>query len=137
MDNVGDVFIAIGFGQYIRVVTPAGLIYTVAGIGKPTNSGDGGPATAGALYMNAILVDAFGDLFIAEAGGTPGIREITPDGIINTIAGRGPCCNGYSGDGGPATDGRFSLTSGVAVDRMGNLYVADTYNNVVRLLQVK
>jgi DNA-binding beta-propeller fold protein YncE len=98
---------------------------------QPRFSGDGGPATGASLTVSAIAVDGLGDLFIAEAG-VPGIR----DGTINTIAGGGLCCYGYySGAGGPATAGKFSWTSGVAVNRTGNVYVADTYNNVVRVLR--
>ena len=134
VDGAGNVFIALGANQ-IREVTPDGLIFTLAGNGKPCCSGDGGPATAAALAVNAIATDSVGDLFVSEAV-LQGIREITPDGVINTIAGcGGPCPSQYSGDGGPATDARFSLTYGIAVDRVGNVYVVDTYNNVVRVLR--
>jgi hypothetical protein len=143
VDDAGDVFIVVGFGGLIRKVTPAGFIYTVAGNGNPGSNGDGGPATGAALSMNAIATDGAGELFIA-AYGLPEIRRVTLDGIINTIAGGGPClysvyglgnCFGYSGDGGSATDGRFQMTSSIAVDRAGNVYVADPVNNVIRVLR--
>jgi hypothetical protein len=82
-DNLGDVFIADGYGERIRMVGPNGLIRTAASNGKLGGSGDGGPATA-ALSMNGIAADGFGNLFIST--GTS-IRQVTPDGIINTVAG--------------------------------------------------
>jgi sugar lactone lactonase YvrE len=136
-DNAGDVFIADGYGERIRMVAPNGIVTTVAGNGKPGYSGDGGPAIAAALSMNGIAADAMGNLFIATAGPAT-IRQITPDGVISTVAGsnaQGYVGHGYSGDGGPATQGTLADTMSAAVDRAGNVYIADTSNNAVRVLR--
>src|SRR5262249_54837927 len=61
------------------------------------------------------------------------IRRITPDGVINTVAGFG-LYGGYSGDGGPATSAQLSFPKDVAVDASGNIYIADSGNNRVRLI---
>jgi hypothetical protein len=129
VDDAGDVFIAVGFGEQVRLVTPDGVITTVAGNGKLGYSGDGGPATDASLTMKAIAADGLGNLFIA---GGVGVREVTRDGIITTVAGNGQF--GDSGDGGPATEARFGYPSSIAVNRTGNVYVADPSNNVVRVL---
>lgn len=143
VDNTGNVFIADGFSQHIRQVTEDGIIHTFAGNGKPgiaggapPATGDGGPATGAPLAMDAIAADGMGSLFVAS-GGIPGIRQITPDGIINTVAGSNQPFGafGYSGDGGPATQATLGSTSSVAADRTGNVYIADTVNNVVRVLR--
>ncbi len=76
------------------------------------------------------MVDSVsGNLFIADTNNSR-IREVSPGGIITTVAGNG-CC-GYSGDGQLATSAALTYPQGVAVDSSGNIYIADTGNNVVR-----
>jgi sugar lactone lactonase YvrE len=92
--------------------------------------GNGGPAVDATLNTpSAVAVDANGDVFIADTENNM-VREVTPDGIIHTVAGTGQ--PGYSGDGGPATDARLDNPSGLAVDAQGDLFIADTVNNVIR-----
>ena len=75
-------------------------------------------------------MDGVGNLFLSGGGN---VRKIAPNGIITTIAGKGS--QGYSGDGGPATNAQLHGESGVAVDATGNVYVADSDNNAIRMLK--
>ncbi len=113
-------------------------IDTVAGNGLGATtytccySGDGGPATAAGLNMpNGVAIDLAGNVFIADTGNDV-IRKVDIAGIISTIAGTGTI--GYSGDGGPASTAELNGPNGVAVDAAGNIYIADTYNNAIRMV---
>lgn len=102
MNSAGDVFIADTAHNRVREVTPAGVITTVAGNGASGFSGDGGPATAAELAgPTGLAVDAAGDLFIEDTGNER-IREVTPNGIITTVAGGGSASQ-YWTSPGPAT----------------------------------
>ncbi len=106
------------------------FITTVAGNGTGGFSGDGGLATNASLrYPAGVAVDAAGNLYIADQGNHR-IRKVTPAGAISTLAGNG--VPDFSGDGGPATMASLQFPSGVAVDRAGNLYIADTMNFRIR-----
>jgi sugar lactone lactonase YvrE len=139
IDSAGNLYIATvnnvagpyGVGT-IRKVSPGGVISTVAGGGAPTgSSGDGGPATSTTLFGPAgIALDSSGNLFIAEAGGNR-IRKVSTNGTITTVAGPGST-NGALGDGGPATGATLSFPSGLALDSVGNVFVADTGHNRIR-----
>ncbi len=189
VDSAGDLFIPDWGNNVVReVVKTTGDIITVAGNGTAGYSGDGGPATAaeldhpngvavdssGDLFIadqrqqrdpgggqddrrhhhrrwqrhrrlqrrrrarnhrraggpNAVAVDAAGDLFIADSGNNV-IREVVKStGDIITVAGNGTA--GYSGDGGPATAAELNGPFGVAIDSVGDLFIADGYNNVIR-----
>jgi len=128
LDSSGDLFIADSGNNVIREVT-GGTIGTVAGNGTAGYTGDGSAATAAELNLpQGVAVDSSGDLFIADTGNNV-IREVT-SGTISTIAGTGTA--GYTGDGGAATVAELDLPQGVAVGSSGNLYIADTGNNVIR-----
>ena len=81
-----------------------------------------------------ITFDAYGNLYIAYGSWVHRVRKIDPNGILSTIAGIGSSSydGGYSGDGGPAVLAELNDPGAVAVDRFGNIYIADTGNNVVR-----
>lgn len=129
LDAAGNLYIADSGNAVIRKMTAKGTI-TVAGNGAAGFSGDNGPATSAQLeWPWGIAVDGSGNLFIADNGR---IREVSPSGIITTIA--GGAAPGYSGDGGPATSAQFGWVSGVAVDGSGNVYVSDAGNNAIRML---
>jgi hypothetical protein len=138
VDSAGDVFIADTEDNVVREVygpsSPnAGKIALVAGNGTPGYTGDGGPATSAELDSpQSVAVDSSGDLFIADTYNNA-IREVTPNGTITTIAGNGQA--GYTGDGGPATSAELNDPSGVAVDAVGDVYIADSSNNVIRRVQ--
>jgi uncharacterized protein (TIGR03437 family) len=116
-----------GQTQIINTVAGSGVTGTFIGANF---SGDGGPATSALLNQPAsVVVDASGNLFIADTANSR-IREVSPSGIITTVAGTG-CC-GYSGDGQQATSASLDQPQGVAVDASGNIYIADTANSVIR-----
>jgi hypothetical protein len=110
----------------------AGTISTIAGIGTAGFSGDGGPATQAELYSPRDLeVDSNGVIYIADTENHR-IRMIDSSGTISTLAGNGT--NAFSGDDGPATDASLNRPFGVSLGTDGNIYIADTYNQVIRVL---
>jgi sugar lactone lactonase YvrE len=128
-DAAGNVLIAATDNNRVRKVSPAGMISTVAGTGKAGFSGDGGPATAAGMNPWTLALDGAGNLFIGDSGNYR-VRKVSPDGLITTVVGTGK--QGFSGDGGPATEARFS-GYGVGVgDAAGNLFIADTNNHRIR-----
>ena len=156
VDGVGNLVIADTGNNRVRVVAAstgtfygqamtAGDIYTVVGDGTSGFSGDGGPATSAELNSPAgVSVDAKGNLVIADtsnnrvrvvavSGGTFYGQPMTL-GDIYTVAGDGT--SGFSGDGGPATSAELNSPAGVSVDAKGNLVIADTSNNRVRVVAV-
>jgi sugar lactone lactonase YvrE len=132
LDTSGNLYIADNGNYRIRRVDTNGIITTVAGNGNWGYSGDGGAATSASLYYpNGVALDASGSLYIADYSNNR-IRRVDTNGIISTFAGNGGA--GYSGDGGPATNASLYYPFGVAVDALGNLYIGDTYNNRVRIV---
>jgi uncharacterized protein (TIGR03437 family) len=133
IDASGALYIADSGNNMIRKVV-AGTITLVAGStsGLPGFSGDGGQATTALLHgPTSVAVDTCGNVYIADTSNSR-IRMVTPNGIINTIAGGNGAA--YSGDGGPALGAQLNFPAGVAADSKGNVYVADTQNHVIRLL---
>jgi sugar lactone lactonase YvrE len=131
VDGGGNLYIADTNNRVIRKVAANGIISTVAGTGSYGYAGDGGAATSAELSSPyGIAVDAAGNLYIADTYNEV-VRKVTvATGIISTVAGNGS--GGYAGDGGPATSAELSSPEGIAVDGAGNLYIADTYNSVIR-----
>ncbi len=129
-DSAHDVFIADSADTVVRKVNSAGVITTFAGTGKFGYSGDGGPATKAKLQVpTGVGVDTFGDVIIADTFNNR-LREVNAAGTISTIAGTG--ANGFSGDGGPATQAKLSIPTGaVAVDGTA-IYFSDSGNERVR-----
>jgi uncharacterized protein (TIGR03437 family) len=129
IDAVGNIYIADTFNFRIRKISTSGIITTVAGNGSSGFSGDGGQATSAQLLSpTGIAVDAAGNLYISDLYR---VRKVTAaTGVISTLAGNG--IQGYLGDGGVATSSELNSVNGLSVDPSGNVYVADTGNNVVR-----
>jgi trimeric autotransporter adhesin len=131
VDSGGNVYIS--DTQNARVLKVAGgAVSTVAGSGTVGFGGDGG--AAGSAQLNTpmgLAVDSAGNLYIAD-NGNHRIRKVIPGGAISTVAGNGN--QGYSGDNGAATLAQLNAPQGVAVDSAGNLYIADTLNNRVRMV---
>ncbi len=132
VDGSGNVFIADGNNNCIRMINTAGIINTIAGNGFAGYSGDGGPATASEMNSpNGVAVDATGNIYIGDFQNNR-IRIVSTSGIINTIAGNG--IGSYSGDGGPSTAAEINVPWGVSVDLSGNIYISDYGNNRIRFI---
>jgi len=130
VDPSGNLFIADRMNGRIRRVDPLGIITTYAGGGSYGSVGDGGLATEAWLNSpNDITLDSEGNLYIADTRNHR-IRKVGTDGIINTVAGTG--MGGFSGNGGAAVNAQIFSPYDVAVDREGNLYIADYENWRIR-----
>ena len=132
LDSSGNLFIADHDNNRIRRVdATTGIITTVAGNGTAGYSGDGGPATSATLNgPGFVALDSSRNLFISDLGNHRIRRVDAKTGIITTVAGNGTF--GYSGDGGPATSASFDFAKGIAVDSLGNVFVADAFNQRIR-----
>jgi uncharacterized protein (TIGR03437 family) len=130
VDAAGNVNICDTLANRIRTVDPFGIVHLTAGGSVPGFLGDGNAATSAALTdCKGIAVDRSGNLFFADTGNNR-IRKVSSTGIISTVAGNGT--EGFSGDGGQAVSAALDGPEGVAVDKSGTLYIADTQNNRVR-----
>jgi trimeric autotransporter adhesin len=131
VDLNGNLFIADSNNNVVREVTSKGVISTIAGTGTAGSSGNNGPATAAQLNLPfGVAVDVSGNVFVADSANAS-VRKIS-NGTITAYAGNGT--PGYSGNGGAATSAMLNTPVGVAVDKSGNLYIADQGNNVVRMV---
>ena len=132
LDRHGNIYIADLKNDRVRKVDGAtGIITTVAGTGEHGYSGDGGPATETMLASPiAVFSTADGDLYIADHRNSRVRKVEAATGIITTVAGTGE--QGFSGDGGPATQAAISLPRDVVLDPDGSLYIADGANNRIR-----
>jgi len=129
VDLAGNLYIGDSGNRRIRRVSN-GVITTVAGNGASGFGGDNGLATGAAFGdIRGIAVDSAGNLYIADGDGL--IRRVS-NGRITTIA--GTATSGFSGDNGPATNAQLNNPRGIAVDSAGNVYIADNFNNRIRVL---
>lgn len=135
IDPAGTIYL--GNGTTLHKVTTSGIISKLAGTGVMGFSGDGGPATAANLYgAYDVALDKAGNIYFTDEN-TNCVRKITPAGIISTIAGTGTTATGYAGDGGPATAAEFDVPWGIALDKGDNIYICDTKNGRVRMINYK
>jgi sugar lactone lactonase YvrE len=142
--------------QIVRMIDEFGIIHTIAGTQPVWNGttwirqlgfdGDEGPATSAKVFFESgqiadpsgkICFDAAGNMYIADTR-NHAVRVVDGAGIIHRFAGLGPLSGagqpGFSGDGGPATDAKLSEPRDVAADQDGNIFIADTGNNVIRMV---
>ena len=132
LDSSGNLYIADQGNYVVRKVDSTNTITTIAGIaGSAGFSGDGGKGTSAQLYNpSGVAADTFGNLFIADTNNCRVRKLVLSSDTITTYAGNGTC--GYSGDGSLATGAEIYNPYGVATDSSGNLFIADTYNFVIR-----
>lgn len=116
-----------GDANRIRRIGRDGAVSTLAGGNEGFADGTG--AAAAFHTPSALARDSRGNLYVADTG-NHAIRKIAPDGVVTTVAGTGEA--GYRD--GPAAQARFDGPIGVAVDGAGRLYVADTYNDRIRVI---
>ena len=119
VDTSGNLYVTDSYNYRVRKVSAGGTVTTVAGDGDCCFGGDGGPATSAWMCVPAgVAVDAAGGLYIADSCNER-IRKVSAAGTITTVAGNGS--EGYSGDGGAATNAQLYTPYGVAVDAGGNI----------------
>ena len=132
VDGAGNVYIADRGNHVVRRVSNSGIISTFAGTGTSGYSGNGGAANLARLNAPfAVATDAAGNVYIADNGNNT-IRVVNAAGIIRNYAGNGVA--GYSGNGDTAHLGSLNGPQGIALDQVGNLYIADAVNNVIRMV---
>jgi len=127
--STGNLYVPDGTGDTIRMVTPGGAVTTIAGLAGAAGTSDG--TGSGARFNNptGIAVDNSGNLFVTDYGNNS-IREVSPGGVVATIAGSTSGVSG--GTDGAGTSARFNSPAGIAVDSAENLYVADSANDTIR-----
>jgi len=125
-DRHGNLYVAAQFGYVILKIDPAGVVTTLAGSGAQ-GSADGNGRNASFIFPRGVAVDTDGNVYVAD-GGNNKIRKITPSGEVTTLAGIG---TPGTADG-PRLEASFRSPESVAVDTVGNVYVADTGNHKIR-----
>ncbi len=154
VDGSGNIYIADSGNNVIRVVNPGATPVTIAGVtiqpgdianvagngticpDSATTCGDGGAATSAELANpNGVFVDSAGNIFIADTDDYV-IREVNTTGTISTVAGNYAQCTQTQtacGDGAAATSAQLNAPYGVFVDLSENIYIADTFDNRIRV----
>jgi sugar lactone lactonase YvrE len=130
VDSTGNVYVSDYQAHVIRKITPAGVVSTLAGTAGLGGSADGPGTTAKFLNPMGLAVDAAGNVYVADSGNAT-IRMITPAGMVSTLAGTAGVTGSADGSGAAA---QFRDPRGVAADAAGNVYVADTANQTIRLV---
>jgi sugar lactone lactonase YvrE len=128
VDASDNVYVADPGNDTIRMIAPGGVVTTLAG--TPTVAGSTDGTGGGALFNSpyGVAVDGSGTVYVADYGNAT-IRKITAGGVVTTLAGKAQFTGNGDGTGSAA---RFANPAGIAVDGAGNLYVADTFNCVIR-----
>jgi len=130
VDGANNVYVAEFASDIIRKITPEGVVSTLAGSAGNPGSEDGTGDNAHFRNPWSVAVDSTGNVYVADKSNFT-IRQITPTGRVSTFAG----FPGIPGDAdGPGSYARFRDPHGVAVASAGNICVADTGNNVIRMI---
>jgi sugar lactone lactonase YvrE len=128
VDGAGNTYVADHINATIRKITSAGVVSTLAGLAGSSGSADGTGSAARFNYPNGVAVDGSGNVYVGDSYNQT-IRKITSAGAVTTLAGEAGSRGSADGTGSAA---RFNYPSGVAVDGMGNVCVADHSNHTIR-----
>ena len=136
-DASGNLYVASPFSQYVFEMNASKVVSQFAGLGFIAYYDNPGVATAEPLWNpSGLAVDSSGNIYIADTDNNT-IRKVDTSGNLSTVAGTSkPCFQGKCGDLGPATKAELNAPQGVAVDSLGNIYIADTGDNRVRVVKV-
>jgi len=128
----GSIFIIENGNHRLRMVTPNGIMSTLAGAGDLGAENDPQPARTARLHSPwGLFLDKVGNIYVAD-GAANRIRRVSPDGLIETVAGNGS--PGYSGDGGPALEAQLNSPEAIFLKQDGSLLIEDEFNNVIRIV---
>src|SRR5690606_2803076 len=127
IDTAGNFYAADSRNNRIRKITPDGVVTTFAGSGT-SGSADGPGDTASFNAPGGVALDGDGNVYVADTGNNL-LRRITRAGVVSTLAGQAGATGAQNGIGSAA---RFKQPYGVVVDADGIVYVADTFNNLIR-----
>src|SRR6266540_3313612 len=127
-DSSGNVYVADTLNNTIRKITPAGDVTTLAGLAGSYGSADGTGSAARFRGPSGVAVDSARNVYVADTGSHT-IRQVTPAGVVTTLAGLAGITGSADGTGRAA---RFYYPYGVATDSSGNVYVADSSNSTIR-----
>jgi len=136
-NSTGTMFVADEQNARVRRVTPDGVVSTILGGGK-TPLPDAANGTLGTSiemsHPSYLALDARGNLYVSDFLWNQVVR-IDPQGRITHIAGTGAA--GFGGDGGPATSALLDFPTGLALDARGRLYISDSFNNRIRMVDTR
>jgi len=132
VDTAGNVYVADTQNHRIRKITTDGKIATVFGTGQPNYNGDGGAGSESPIfYPEGVALDSAGNLYVADTFNHR-IRKLSAAGVVTTVAGNGVAT--FRGDGAAANAASLNYPRGVFVDASGNILIADSINNRVRMV---
>jgi len=127
-DSVGNIYVADSGNFTVRKISPGGQVTTLAGTAHVMGTKDGTTASIQLHRLKGVTAGSNGNLYVAD-GGDHTVRQVTPSGLVSTLAGTSGRIGSNDGIGATAS---FNGLTGTAADQDGNVYVADAGNHTVR-----